>query len=465
MALLDDLQFNPMFYGGTGGNLLDMIRLMGSQNDTYKPAPFGLPGPGGEDRLPANAQPTSGQNTIAVGDYQMPRIGFGSPMDAMAKMEAPAAAAPQSTASTAASDTSPAASAGDFGERLLAGFQGFANSRGLLPAIANGIAGFNNGNQTQQFLMKKGLDAQTARTVASNPTLLKSMLPQLMGTADKTTDVKNFEYGQKNPEFAKFLEASGKNGGRTEYGLNPIYGTDAQGNQVLGVLGKDGSFKRIDTGGVTPQSGVDKIDLGTQWMLRDKRTGQVVGYAPKDVAGEASAKKGGALTAERAAELPKARAGLASSFDSLDRLASEAQALRDAPGLGGITGLRGLLPNIPGGDAANAQAKLQTLKSQVGFSVLQAMREASKTGGALGNVSDAEGARLENNLAALDRAQSLDEFQKALNQIIKYAGDAKSRLSKAFKETYPGEVETTASSPGATADWQSLGGVKIRKKQ
>lgn len=171
MALLDNLQFNPLLYGGANGNLLDMIKTMGATNDAYKPAPFGLSGPADTDRLPDSAQPTSGQNTIAVGDYQMPRIGFGSPMDAMAKMPEPQAAP---TAPPA-----PQAPGGDFGDRLLAGFQGFANSKGLLPAIANGISGFQNGNQTEAFLMKKGLDAQTARTIASNPTLLRGVLPQL----------------------------------------------------------------------------------------------------------------------------------------------------------------------------------------------------------------------------------------------------------------------------------------------
>src|SRR3546814_20638654 len=44
----------------------------------------------------------------------------------------------------------------------------------------------------------------------------------------------------------------------------------------------------------------------------------------------------------------------------------------------------------------------RSLKSQIACSVRQAMRDASKTGGALGAVSEKELSLLQNNLAALD---------------------------------------------------------------
>lgn len=123
---------------------------------------------------------------------------------------------------------------------------------------------------------------------------------------------------------------------------------------------------------------------------------------------------------------------LQSSTAELDRLAQSANMLKNHPGLKGITGLRGAIPNVPGSDAANAEAQLATLKSQIGFGVLQAMRNASKTGGALGSVSDAEGKRLEANLAALDKAQSYDQMKQSLDAILKFTDDAKTRLSDAY---------------------------------
>jgi hypothetical protein len=73
---------------------------------------------------------------------------------------------------------------------------------------------------------------------------------------------------------------------------------------------------------------------------------------------------------------------------SMDRLATAANEVLQSPGLGRITGIAGVLPNVPGMAGADAQAKLQTLKAQVGFGVLQEMRNASKTGGALGAVTE-----------------------------------------------------------------------------
>jgi len=124
---------------------------------------------------------------------------------------------------------------------------------------------------------------------------------------------------------------------------------------------------------------------------------------------------------------------LQSSNAAFDRLGASANALLNHPGLAGITGIRGKIPNIPGSAAADAEAQLATLKSQIGFGVLQEMRNNSKTGSSgLGALSDAEGKRLENNLAALDKAQSLEQMKASLQNIVNYTQGAKGRLQDAF---------------------------------
>lgn len=146
----------------------------------------------------------------------------------------------------------------------------------------------------------------------------------------------------------------------------------------------------------------------------------------------------------------KAEVSYNNAVDTLDRLKSSAQELVEAPGLPGITGISGSVPNIPGSDASNAQAKLNVLKSQVSLGVLQAMREASKTGGALGNVSDAEGKRLEDNLAALDKAQSYGEFKVQLKKITEYVDQAKGRIGQAYHSQYGGDRAPIDHSGGNT---------------
>ena len=159
--------------------------------------------------------------------------------------------------------------------------------------------------------------------------------------------------------------------------------------------------------------------------------------------GPADQKISGAFNADKAQ--------LAGTFDSLNRLATGANELLSSPGLKGIVGIQGKFPNIPGSDAANAQALLETLKSQVGFGVLQAMRDASKTGGALGAVSDAEGKRLEANLAALSQAQSIEQFRASLGKIVEYSNGAKDRLREAFNLKHSDKAPATGAQPQAPA--------------
>ena len=132
---------------------------------------------------------------------------------------------------------------------------------------------------------------------------------------------------------------------------------------------------------------------------------------------------------------------LATVEDNLTRLEAQAKKVLDHPGLDGITGIRGKIPNVPGTDAANAMAELTTLKTQVGFGALQAMRDASKTGGALGQVSDFENKALQNSLVALDNSQSADEFRKNLKDVMKYAVRAKDNHRKAYNTKYADKKE------------------------
>ncbi len=154
--------------------------------------------------------------------------------------------------------------------------------------------------------------------------------------------------------------------------------------------------------------------------------------------------------AKRQAQARQAKVSLQGTVAQLDRLEQAAAQLKADPGLPGITGLRGHIPDIPGSDAARARAQLETLGSQAAFGVLQQMREMSKTGGALGQVSDRENEMLRNNLAALGTNQSAEDFQKALDQIIAYARDSKARMQGAFTDTY-GNVESDPATTAAPA--------------
>jgi hypothetical protein len=321
----------------------------------------------------------------------------------------------------------------------------------ILQALMQGQEGFKEarGYQDDRARSQARQDASAALQ-SGDPNAGRNALAMLLGAGDT--------------QGANVL-AQYQNSANGVYGT-PIYGVDEKGVPGLGAMDKTGGFRRLDTGGFTVQNPVKTIDTGTGTLIIDSRTGQPVGgrgaspqsggqqpapqampgqpqtpvpqggYVPKDVLGEARDKKTGTEIGDRQAEFGKAQAALDSSIGSLDRLAAVANRIKNDPALDRITGVMGKLWNYPGGQAANVQAQLDVLKSQVSFGVLQAMREASKTGGALGSVSDAEGRRLENNLAALDQAQDVKSFKRAMDDIVRYVNDTKPRLTSAFQQDY-----------------------------
>lgn len=111
---------------------------------------------------------------------------------------------------------------------------------------------------------------------------------------------------------------------------------------------------------------------------------------------------------------------LQNSVDVADNVIQEAEAAKKLVG-GLTTGLTGTLIGLkPGSDAYNLQAKIDTIKSQLGFSQLQAMRDASPTGGALGQVSNQEIKFLQAALANLDKGQDATTLKNNLDKVIKH---------------------------------------------
>ena len=76
-----------------------------------------------------------------------------------------------------------------------------------------------------------------------------------------------------------------------------------------------------------------------------------------------------------------------------------------------------ILAGIPGTDAKDFAAELNTLKSAIIQNELSEMRQASKTGGALGPVSDYESRILASSLGALEQDQSPRNLSVQLQKI------------------------------------------------
>ena len=102
------------------------------------------------------------------------------------------------------------------------------------------------------------------------------------------------------------------------------------------------------------------------------------------------------------------------TIQSVNELLTKAKA---NPGIFGRTAALPLPQFLRSGAYRNFKSELETLKANIAFGELVAMREASKTGGALGQVSDREGQLLQNALGALNMNQSPKNFQAQLQKI------------------------------------------------
>ena len=147
----------------------------------------------------------------------------------------------------------------------------------------------------------------------------------------------------------------------------------------------------------------------------------------------------------------KAQAGksVGAAMQNMGELDRAMEDLSKHPGLPRITGsLMGRTYNVTP-DATAAQAQLDSLKAQTFVSALQAMRDASKTGGAVGQVTEREGDKLENSLAALGQAQGTADFRNQLKIAQNRLKTSMALIRNAYKEQYGEEWAGPVTPPPA----------------
>lgn len=108
---------------------------------------------------------------------------------------------------------------------------------------------------------------------------------------------------------------------------------------------------------------------------------------------------------------------------------------------------------VPGTDAYTLKERIATIKANLGFDRLQQMRDASPTGGALGQVAVQELQALQSSVASLDVGLPKKELDKNLGKIqAHYAGWLKALGREVPPElTAPTPTPTTA--PAASGTW------------
>lgn len=326
--------------------------------------PIGAPSQG-DAALPANAQPTQGT------------------LPAAAPAEQP--------------------SFFSFLNRVNDNFQNMGNGGSLIGAIT----GNSPNNQTAQYLVSKGMDPALAKTVTSDPSLLRAVLPSLIGTTGQTDDIKEYQFAKKEDPtltFEKFMARKKAVSG--EFGMQPIWGTGPDGKPAVLQLGKSGEARQSTLpAGFTLSRDPIKVEGPTGTTILDPQTRQQVAFIPKDVSGAAKAKEVGEAEGQALVNLPTTIATAETALKTIKQL-------EEHPGKKnwGAFGWGALFPDSPGSTTRGFGALVDQVKGQNFMTAFQSLKGA-------GAITEQEGAKAEKAQARLDRAQSEADFNVALNDL------------------------------------------------
>lgn len=189
---------------------------------------------------------------------------------------------------------------------------------------------------------------------------------------------------------------------QSEYGLNPQYGVDDQGNPVILQLSKDGTSKQTALPpGVSLSKQPIKLDAGTHFVLLDPITRQQVGIIQKDLAGAERDKAIGEFEGKAVAAAPSdLQAGL-NAKELIEKIKTDPNRERG-------TGWSSVLNVVPGTSGYDFQNKVDQAKSGAFLTAIQQMR-------GLGALSNAEGQTATGAVTRMNTATSEEAFMEALN--------------------------------------------------
>jgi len=219
----------------------------------------------------------------------------------------------------------------------------------------------------------------------------------------------------------------------TPGGLNPTAGnvqsTFEGDNGNMFIITRDG--RTVDTG-IKFSNNLQLVEQADGTVVAiDRRTAEQVGtpVTPSEAAGATTRK----AQTEAAQELPVDLAGIDAAIQKSDETIDKVNRVLPLvkPNTVGIeSAVRGDLPGFLGGEARQLKRAVESLQANFGFDTLNQMRQASKTGGALGQVSERELALLINALEAIDLEGDPDTLKENLNLVVRHYENYKKNLEK-----------------------------------
>lgn len=254
--------------------------------------------------------------------------------------------------------------------------------------------------------------------------------------------------------------------GAADLQLYDRYAQQAQaaGQQPMSLLDWKQAYSKASVGA---QYG-SPTDVPGVGVVQPSRVGEsnITLSTEPDVSGARAARAAAETTARGEAETgvnlqrsaPAAYNSATAAVDNMRKFAEQAERVRSHRGLSSATGFGGeTISGIPGTEAANAASEIEVLKSQSFVNALQAMRAASQTGGAVGAVSDSEGARFENAYVALQQSQTYEQYQENLQRLEQVASESVERIMNAYRTQYGGvEGAPSFATESSTPDFSQM---------
>lgn len=203
-------------------------------------------------------------------------------------------------------------------------------------------------------------------------------------------------------------------------------GPNATEEQLMAVLQKYGSPDKVIAALQASQNNQARLS-----QQRDLAEGRMdIQRTALNMRGEAMSGREQDRAEKRQEKQDKQAASAKMQIASADRVIAEVQEANKM--VSGFTaGAGGLLSSIPVTGAKDLASKLTTIKANLGFDRLQQMRDASPTGGALGQVAVQELIALQSTIASLDQQQSPAQLKAALTKIEGHYAAWKDAVTKA----------------------------------
>lgn len=225
------------------------------------------------------------------------------------------------------------------------------------------------------------------------PTLIK-------GPGSGTTAQKNFEYMEGLPPEKR-----------------DAFGRVLRADQIVDAGGGVKVARPTASGGATPVVDASTVASNAAAVTDAKKTGQEV--------------------AKMRAEYPQIKFMKERTLQDVTAMSNQAAEIAANEKLYQAFGLTQPISAIPGTEGANLRAMIQTLTSRMMLTTLVNLRNMSPTGGAVGNVSDREGLKMETAMANLsDPNITVGQVLKEVKRLTGYSQELTGYINEAFNLTY-----------------------------